>query len=209
MNNDSKADDIVYILMNESMSGYIKIGRTVNLEQRIRSLDNTSTPLPFECFYAARVKDACFVEKQLHDAFADSRVRSNREFFEIAAERVVSALRLAAIEDVTPKQGYVENVEDQVAIDKAKHRRGAFNFAMVDIPVGSILTFSRDPSITCTVLDKKNVDFNGENTSLSSSALSILHHMGYNWKTVAGTDYWQFEEVSLSERRNRMEQEGC
>jgi len=66
--------EIVYILINEAMPNYVKIGRTTNLEQRIRSLDNTSTPLPFECFFACTVNDAAFVEKQLHDAFLDNRV---------------------------------------------------------------------------------------------------------------------------------------
>ncbi|MCW8946525.1 MAG: GIY-YIG nuclease family protein, partial [Sedimenticola sp.] len=52
--------NIVYVLINESMPGYVKVGRTDDLEQRMRSLDNTSLPLPFECFYAAKVNDAVF-----------------------------------------------------------------------------------------------------------------------------------------------------
>ena len=63
--------DIVYILINEAMPNYVKVGITSDLEQRIRSLDTTGIPLPFECFYATKVKDARFVEKQLHDAFDD------------------------------------------------------------------------------------------------------------------------------------------
>ena len=199
-------DQIVYVLINEAMPGYVKLGRTSNLEQRIRSLDTTSVPLPFECFYAARVESATFVERHLHDAFDDHRVRSNREFFQVAPERLVSALQLAVIEDVTPQQDYVESKEDQVALDRAKERRGAFNFSMVDIPVGSTLTFSRDSNITCTVLDKKNVEFEGEKTSLSSSALTIFHRMGYTWKAVAGPDHWQYEGEALAERRVRMEE---
>lgn len=66
----------------------VKIGRTTDLEQRIRSLDTTSVPLPFECVYACTIdKDAAFVEAQIFNAFADYRVRSNREFFEISPER--------------------------------------------------------------------------------------------------------------------------
>jgi predicted GIY-YIG superfamily endonuclease len=42
---------VVYILTNESMPDLVKIGITDNLERRIRELDNTSTPLHFECFY--------------------------------------------------------------------------------------------------------------------------------------------------------------
>ena len=52
---------IVYILTNESMLDIIKIGITDNLSRRLRELDNTSTPLPFECFYAVEVDDGDIV----------------------------------------------------------------------------------------------------------------------------------------------------
>jgi hypothetical protein len=126
-------ENIIYVLINEAMPGYVKIGRTNNLEQRIRSLDTTGLPLPFECFYACTVKDSLFVEKQLHDAFADHRVRSSREFFEISPERAVSALKLAQIDNITPKKDYVETQEDQQALNQARKRRAVFNFNMVNI----------------------------------------------------------------------------
>jgi hypothetical protein len=51
--------EIVYFLTNEAMEGMVKIGRTTtSVEQRIRELDNTSMPLPFQCFYAAEVGDS-------------------------------------------------------------------------------------------------------------------------------------------------------
>ena len=74
---------IIYILTNPAFEGYVKIGKTTNLKQRLRSLDNTSIPLPFRCTYAARVTNVDAAEKLLHDAFGDRRVRDNREFFEI------------------------------------------------------------------------------------------------------------------------------
>ena len=49
------------------MSDIIKIGITDNLSRRLRELDNTSTPLPFECFYAVEVDDARAIEKLLHE----------------------------------------------------------------------------------------------------------------------------------------------
>lgn len=107
---DCMTEAIVYILINEAMPGYIKIGVTVNLEERIRQLDNTSTPLPFECYYAARVKNGKEAEKLIHDAFLDRRVRPNREFFEIDPSRVRSALKLAEVENVTPGGDFIETV---------------------------------------------------------------------------------------------------
>ena len=46
---------IVYILTNQSRPDTIKIRITDNLERRMKELDNTSTPLPFECFYAVEL----------------------------------------------------------------------------------------------------------------------------------------------------------
>ncbi len=196
-------DEIIYILINESMPGYVKIGRTTNLEQRIRSLDTTGTPLPFECFYACTVKDAQFVERQLHDAFLDHRIRSSREFFEISPERAVSALKLAEIENVTPKKDFVETQEDQKALDEARTRRGRFNFKMVDIPAGAEIYFSRDENIKAKVIDNRNIEFNEKITSLSTSAQDILD-VNY---AIAGTDYWMYDGETLDERRRRIENE--
>ena len=194
-------ETIIYILINEAMLGYVKIGKTNNLEQRIRSLDTTGVPLPFECFYACKVKDAVFVERQLLDAFLDHRVRSSREFFEIAPERAVAALKLAEIENITPKKDFVESKEDQQALNQARTRRAVFNFKMVDIPVGAELIFSRGENIKAKVIDNRSIEYNGEITSLSTSAQKIL---GYDYG-VAGTDYWMYEGETLDERRRRFE----
>lgn len=197
-------NEIIYILINEAMPGYVKIGRTTNLEQRIRSLDTTSVPLPFECFYACTVKDADFVEKQLHDAFLDHRVRSSREFFEISPDRVVSALKLAEIENVTPKRDFVESKEDQKALNQARTRRAVFNFKMADIPVGAELTYVNDEYVKAKVVDNKLIELDGEVTSLSASAQKLLV---YPYQ-VQGTLYWMFEGETLDERRRRLESEG-
>ncbi len=197
-------NEVIYILINEAMLGYVKIGKTTNLEQRIRSLDTTGVPLPFECFYACKVKDATFVENQLFDAFRDHRVRSSREFFEVAPARVVAALKLAEVENVTPKNDFVESQEDQKALDEARVRRDRFNFEMVNIPVDSEIYFTGDENKKAKVVDlhaKKSIEFNGELTSLSASAQKILE-VGYG---VAGTDYWMYEGETLDERRRRME----
>lgn len=199
-------NEIIYILTNEAMPGYVKIGKTSNdLEQRVRELSaSTSVPLPFTVFYACTVKSAQFVEHQLHDAFDDNRVNPKREFFRVAPERVVAALKLAEIENLTPKTDIVENKEDQDALDAARKIRSRFNFEMVKIPVGAQLYFSRDENIKARVVDThaaNSIELNGKKTSLSRSAQKIL---GYQYG-VAGTDYWMYDGETLDERRRRLE----
>jgi len=195
-------DQIVYVLINEAMPGYAKIGITNNLEQRIRSLDTTGIPLPFECFYACKVDDSAFVERQIFDAFMDHRVRSSREFFEISPERAVAILKLVEIENVTPKKDFVESQEDQKALNEARTKRPDFNFNMVDIPVGAELIFARDENIKSKVVDKNKIELEGEITSLSKSARELLD---YDYG-VAGSLYWMYEGETLDERRRRFEE---
>jgi len=199
--------NIVYVLTNPSIPDIVKIGMTTDLTTRMRSLYNSSVPVPFECYFACTVKDMSFVEKQLHDGFDDFRVNPKREFFRIDPERVVSILKMVMIEDVTPKEDIVEDEIDQRSLDKEKKVRGRFNFDMINVPVGSILTFVKDPTITSVVIDKHKIEFEDEINSLSSSTLKIVHRMGYTWKQVSGPTYWMYEGETLNERRSRMEQE--
>ena len=92
-------------------------------------------------------------------------------------------------------------------LDRARTMRSAFNFGMVQIPPGSILTFTKDQSITATVVDNKRIEFEGETTSLTAAALTVIHRMGYKWQKIAGPVYWEFEGETLSERRDRMDAE--
>ena len=197
---------IVYVLTNEAMPGYVKVGKTDNIEQRLRALDWTNLPLPFECFFAAKVADASFVEAQLLEAFGDNRVRARREFLRISPERVVAALRLAALEDVTPREDVPVSEEVRHDLEEARARRANFNFDMVQIPVGAVLTFTRDDKVTATVANNRRVTFNGAITSLSEAARLALAAQGLNWSAVQGPLYWQYEGETLDERRRRMEE---
>jgi len=80
--------EIVYVLTNQAMLGLVKIGLTSgSIEDRMRGLDTTALPLPFECFAAWEVADATAAEKALHVAFGDHRVREKREFFRISPDK--------------------------------------------------------------------------------------------------------------------------
>ena len=67
--------EIVYILTNSGFPDLIKVGRTANLEDRLRNLSGHSgVPVPFEIYFACEVEDAMEVEKRLHFGFGDHRI---------------------------------------------------------------------------------------------------------------------------------------
>ena len=198
--------EIIYILTNEAMPGYVKVGRTNNLEQRRLSLSRPSgVPLPFEVYYASEVDDAQKDEQWLYSVFADRRVRDEREFFKIDPERIVAALKRIEKRDITPKSLQYSlassTEEEKKEVEEKKKIRSKFDFKKYDIPVGSEITFSRDASIKAEVLSNNKIKLNGKETSLSKSAQELL---GYNYG-VAGTLYWVYEDESLDERRRRFE----
>ena len=192
----------VYILTNEAMPGIIKIGWTDNsVEQRMKELDKTGTPLPFTCYFAKRVDDPKFVESKLHEAFDEFRIRENREFFRMSADQAKAALEIASGEDVTPQGDVVETESDKAALDRER-KRTRFNFAQIGIEPGEILEFKKDPSIKAKVVENDQIEFRGKITSLSPAALIIVQEMGYKWTKIAGPQFWMYKGKTLYELNN-------
>lgn len=199
--------EIVYLLTNPTMPDLVKIGRTTDLESRLRSLSTHSgVPVPFECFYACEVADSVKVERALHDAFGDHRINPKREFFRLNPDRAVAILELVALKDAAP---CTEIAEDQVELDalhREQSRREQFRFSMVDVPVGATLTFSKDETITAKVIDDKRIEFEGTTTSTSAAATKLLHRRGWTLRAAQGPLYWMYDGETLAERRMRMEE---
>jgi len=196
--------EIIYILINEAMPGYVKIGMTNNsVEERMSQLDRTNIPLPFECYYACEVENAHEEEKWLHSIFSDRRVRDGREFFKVDPERVVAAVRRIQRKDITPKDFVDVTKEEESELEEVKNIRARFDFARYEIPVNAIITFARDDSIQAKVLENNKIEIDNEPTSLSASAQKLLSYK----KGVAGTLYWMYEGETLDERRKRLESE--
>jgi len=199
---------IVYILTNESMPDAIKVGITGNLDRRIRELDTTGTPLPFECYYAVEVENASVIEKKIHEGLDDKRIRQNREFFNATPEQAKAILEIAEVmggKNVTPNEDIVETPQDKQALDTARKKRSKFNFGMVNIEPGTILEFVKDKTITCEVIDDSKIKFRGEVTSLSASAVTVLHEMGYDWDKAHGPKFWMYQGKSLRDLRYEKE----
>ena len=99
--------NIVYVLTNPAMPGFVKIGMTdgPDVQARMNSLYSTGVPFPFECAIAWEIegRDALAIETALHTAFGPQRVNPSREFFEIDPEQAQVLLRVIPGRDVTPR----------------------------------------------------------------------------------------------------------
>jgi len=192
------------------MPDLIKVGITEDLERRMKELDKTGIPLPFECFYAVEIDESLApkIEKKIHEGFDDKRVRQNREFFSATPEQAKSILEIAEImggKDVTPKEDIVETPQDKQALENAKKQRSRFNFQMIDLKPGTILKFRKDETITCEVHDDTKIKFRDKITSLSNAAEIILKEMGYDWSAYQGPRWWMYEGKNLRDIRRESE----
>ena len=192
------------------MPDLIKVGITDDLERRMKELDKTGTPLPFECFYAVEIDESLApkIEKKIHEGFDDKRIRQNREFFSATPEQAKSILEIAEImggKDVTPKEDIVETPQDKQALENAKKQRSRFNFQMIDLQPGTILKFRKDETITCEVHDDTKIKFRDKITSLSNAAEIILKEMGYDWSAYQGPRWWMYEGKNLRDIRRESE----
>lgn len=193
-------NQIIYILTNQSMPEYIKIGFTHgDVNERIKQLDRTGTPLPFEVYYAATVDNAEKEEKWLHSIFADRRARDSREFFKMNPEYATLALKRIEIKETKIDSELTPEQEKEV--DEVKERRSRFHFSKYGIPVGSKLTFTRDSNIVAEVMKNDKIKIGNKVSSLSNFAMELL---GYQ-RRPQGTLYFEFEDEILDDRRKRLE----
>ena len=47
------------------------------------------------------------------------------------------------------------------------------------------------------VVENDQVEFRGRKTSLTNSALEIIHEMGYKWTKIAGPQFWTYKGKTL------------
>ena len=183
------------------MREYIKIGFTHgDVKERLKQLDRTGVPLPFEVYYAATVENAKQEEKWLHSVFADRRARVSREFFKMNPEYAALALKRVEISEAKIDSGLT--AEQQKEVDEVKERRARFHFAHYGIPIGSKLTFTRDSNIVAEVVANDKIKINGKIDSLSGFAMELL---GYS-RRPQGTLYFEFEDEILDDLRRRIDE---
>jgi hypothetical protein len=197
----------VYIVKNEAMPGMYKIGVTgrAELDERIDELyiGKTNVPLPFECVFACKVKNYRDVERIIHNAFKDTRVNPNREFFTIDPDRVIPLLKHLQTDDVTAD--IIKKINKQIdntdieSIKNIIKKRPNFNFVEMGIPIGSKIIFiDQDNPVEAEVIDERKVKYNGAEYKLTALTSELLN-VNYN---VRPMHYWKYNDKLLTDYYN-------
>jgi T5orf172 domain len=102
----------VYVLINQSLKGMVKIGKTRKMpDDRAKELSSsTGVPTPFFVAYKIFVNDCDHAEKYIHNLLSSKgiRVSNNREFFHIALDEIIKLM--IKVESVFPASSvYSEN----------------------------------------------------------------------------------------------------
>jgi plastocyanin len=101
-----------------------------------------------------------------------------------------------------------KSIEKKETKPTDKQNRAFFKFSMLDIPIGTTLTFALDEKITCRTIDlESSVEYQGEQYKLSGLAKKILREK-YN-KNLPGSQgayFFHYKGEKLSVLRKRMEE---
>lgn len=194
--------EIVYVLTNPAMPGFVKIGKTSgdDVNARLAQLYTTGVPFPFELRFACRIPNSSEVEKALHIAFAPYRVNAKREFFSIEPEQAIAILKLLHVEEATVE---IESMPSHISAEEIqaatqyKARRPNLNFKEMGLPIGSMLKFTEGESVV-TVVSEKLVRLGDDDVSLTAATRTLL---GLDY-SVNPTRYWTYEGILLNKIYN-------
>lgn len=207
----------IYVLTNDSMPDYIKIGFTSSeeVETRMKQLDTTGLPLPFRLHACIEIDNAQQLEKLAHDVFEAQRARPNREFFLMEAETAVKYFRAISLNDAGARwiavgQQMIDETGQTLPDDRVvKPKQVRFTFGSAGVPLGALINFSREPSFQATVVSETEVEFEGQRTNLSPLARILFERIGQANASGAyqGPLYFTYQDEILSERRRRLAEE--
>lgn len=211
----------IYVLTNPSFPEYVKIGYADNVDARVTQLNRSEcTPFAFKKYAVLPVANR-LADKNVHkliDRFKpELRAKENvngkirvREFFAMTAQEAVEILdTIGGIYGETPQlfEQTTEEKHDQEIAEKAaiaSERKSPFSFFKCGIKEGEVITYVHDANITCTVVNDREINYNGKLTSLSALAKKLLNRKS----GVQGTLHFAYHGEILSALRKRLEDEG-
>jgi len=147
---------IIYIMWNELFPELVKIGITKgstakDVEKRRKELScGENMPQPFEAKYAICVNNYQEVEYILHKGLDKLRYNPHREFFKMSVDEAIMLLSgfiaTGGATEVKINNDFLP--EEKKVIAKTEKERGKITFRSLGIPVGSVLKFAKDESLT-------------------------------------------------------------
>ena len=213
----SKDPGYVYILTNPSFrEDWVKIGKSSRpVDIRSKELDNTAVPLPFEIFATLKTVKYDIVEKKIHkaiDRLTDLRIRQNREFFNIKPELALEILRdEAMVLDDAEVTLYKDNKPikptqpGEPRTPPALPHRPRFKFSMVNIPIGSTLTFV-PTGIKVKVASDDQIEYEGRIYKLSPFVGTFMPAEKRNTSgAYQGPKFFSFRGEILDDIRKHLE----
>lgn len=206
----------VYIFTNDSFKDdWIKIGKTINIKERLNRLFNTSLPLEFKVYATLQTKKYEAIEKIIHkqiDRLTDLRVNQNREFFNISPAQALDIFldQASALDDAVITR-YIDGKPYQVyPVDETKKARKEggvnrvrppFDFSMVGLDVGDEIIFDA-LKLPVKVAGKNKVEHEGRIWSLSAFCGTFLpEEMRNNSGAYQGPKYFSYQGKTLWEIR--------
>lgn len=219
--------EIVYILTNRSLDGWIKIGMTTknDIKQRLDELNrSTAIPLDFRVYALLYCDDARKTEAVIHGFFDDINPeihaiseRTNghiakKEFFQITPEKAYNVMK--RLVDINPREFELvrpEETSEEKQVAKIvtsvarKQKRSKASFETLEIPVGAELEFVGDPQIKCTVVEDNKVKCGDVVSSISHMAWVLRGSKPDEHKN--GNMWFKYEGETLWNRRLRLEAE--
>ncbi|MBR4038035.1 MAG: GIY-YIG nuclease family protein [Tidjanibacter sp.] len=208
----------VYILTNPSFKeDWVKIGKSSRpVDIRSKELDNTAVPLPFEIYATLKTVKYEQVEKLIHktiDRLTDLRIRQNREFFNVPPAKALDILKdiSTTLDDAVIDEVYLGERRFSVlqdtdnAICEFKRRRPPFKFSMINIPIGSTITFT-PTGIDVRVVDDDHVEYEGRIYKLSPFVGTFMPEDRRNSSgAYQGAKFFTYKGENLDELRTRVE----
>lgn len=218
---------VIYILVNPAFPSLVKIGYADDIERRLRSLNrNSGLPDSYHCYATYRVKKR-LEDLKLHSLIdtldSDLRHTSNREFYDMEKEKAFRILyaiaQINGDEDLLQlnplDDDFFGDADDLKAEAVPEETHGAqkeklkrMTFEEIDIPVGAVLRFKEDSSVTVTVADAKStvIMADGSRQKISRAVAIIKEAAGTANTSGAyqGAAYFSYEGELLKDRRARL-----
>ena len=210
----NKESGYVYILTNPSFrEDWVKIGKSTNMEKRLKTLNTTALPLPFKVYATIKTSKYEELEKIIHkqiDRLTDLRINQSREFFNVHPAQALDIFldQATALDDAIvtkyengkPRQMYpvLEKAKEE---KEKKPQRPPFDFSMVGLNVGDKVIFDA-LNLEVKVAGKNKVEYEGRLWSLSAFCGTYLPENMHNAsEAYQGPKYFSYQGKTLWEIR--------